>query len=160
MSAANDQQFVGTTLGVLGALVALTIFIIVIANIVGGDDDAIREAEIPRIESRVQPVAMVATDESQLAAAEDDGEAEAVELSASEINSQYCAACHANGTLGAPVVGDADAWGQRLDEKGMETLVSHAINGFNQMPARGGNPDLSDEDIEKTVSYMLEESGL
>lgn len=157
MSAANDQQFVGTTLGVLGALVALTIFIIIIANLVGGSDEGIREAEIPRIEARVQPLAMVATDESQLASA--DQEEEAVELSASEINEQYCAACHSNGTLGAPVVGDEEDWGQRLDEKGMETLVSHAINGFNQMPARGGNPDLSDEDIEKTVSYMLEESG-
>lgn len=157
MSAANDQQFVGTTLGVLGALVALTILIIVVANLVGGDDDVIHEAEIPRIEARVQPLAMVATDESQLASA--DEESEAVELSASEINEQYCSACHSNGTLGAPVVGDADDWSQRLDDKGMETLVSHAINGFNQMPARGGNPDLSDEDIEKTVSYMLEESG-
>ena len=157
MSAANDQQFVGTTLGVLGALVALTILIIVVANLVGGDDDVIHEAEIPRIEARVQPLAMVATDESQLASA--DEESEAVELSASEINEQYCSACHSNGTLGAPVVGDADDWSQRLDDKGMETLVSHAINGFNQMPARGGNPNLSDEDIEKTVSYMLEESG-
>ena len=157
MSAANDQQFVGTTLGVLGALVALTILIIVVANLVGGDDDVIHEAEIPRIEERVQPLAMVATDESQLASADDTEEA--VELSASEINEQYCSACHSNGTLGAPVVGDADDWSQRLDDKGMETLVSHAINGFNQMPARGGNPDLSDEDIEKTVAYMLEESG-
>ena len=158
MSAANDQQFVGTTLGVLGALVALTILIIVVANLVGGDDDVIHEAEIPRIEERVQPLAMVATDESQLASADDTEEA--VELSASEINEQYCSACHSNGTLGAPVVGDADDWSQRLDDKGMETLVSHAINGFNQMPARGGNPDLSDEDIEKTVDYMLEEAGV
>jgi cytochrome c5 len=157
VSAANDQQFVGTTLGVLGALVALTILIIVVANLVGGDDDVIHEAEIPRIEERVQPLAMVATDESQLASADDTEEA--VELSASEINEQYCSACHSNGTLGAPVIGDEADWGQRLEEKGMETLVSHAINGFNQMPARGGNPDLSDEDIEKTVAYMLEESG-
>lgn len=158
MSAANDQQFVGTTLGVLGALVALTLVIIFIANVVGGSDEGIREAEIPRIEARVQPLAMVATDESQLATADD--ESEPVDLSASEIHQQYCSACHANGTLGAPVVGDAEAWGQRLDAKGMETLVSHAINGFKQMPARGGNPDLSDGDIQKTVEYMLEESGL
>lgn len=158
MSAANDQQFVGTTLGVLGALVALTILIIIIANVVGGGDEAIREAEIPRIEDRVQPLAMVATDESQLASA--DEESQAVELSAAEVYEQYCSACHASGTLGAPVIDDEEDWGQRLEDKGMETLVSHAINGFNQMPARGGNPDLSDEEIEKTVSYMLEESGL
>lgn len=158
MSAANDQQFVGTTLGVIGALVAFTVLIIIIANIIGGGDDAIREAEIPRIEQRVQPLAMVATDESQLATADD--EAEAVELSASEINQRYCAACHANGTLGAPVTGDEGTWQARLDDKGMEMLVSNAIDGIGQMPARGGNPNLSDQDIEKTVEYMLEESGI
>lgn len=157
VSAANDQQFMGTALGVLGALVAITVLIIIAANLVGGDDDALQEAEIRQIEARVQPVAMVATDASQLPKPE---EKPALDLSAAEINEQFCAACHANGTLGAPVFGNADAWASRLEEKGRDTLVSHAINGFNQMPARGGNPDLSDEDIEKTVDYMLEEAGV
>ncbi len=68
-----------------------------------------------------------------------------------------CAACHANGTLGAPVVGDAGGWTERL-AKGAETLYANAINGIGSMPAKGGNIALSDDDVRAAVDYMLEQS--
>ena len=40
-------------------------------------------------------------------------------------------------------------------EKGVDTLYSSALNGFNMMPARGGNPSLSDDDIKAAVDHML-----
>lgn len=54
-------------------------------------------------------------------------------------------------------MGDSGAWGDRID-KGLETLVDHAINGFNAMPAKGGCSNCSDEEIQVAVEYMVEES--
>lgn len=66
-----------------------------------------------------------------------------------------CMACHDTGAAGAPKRGDADAWGSRL-EKGMETLYSHAIEGFNAMPAKGGNSGLSEREVKNAVNYLTE----
>ncbi len=63
-------------------------------------------------------------------------------------------ACHETGAAGAPVRGDEAAWSERTG-KGFETLVSHAINGFKGMPAKGGNSSLSDADVKAAVDYMV-----
>ena len=72
-----------------------------------------------------------------------------------------CVACHGAGIAGAPRVGDSDAWADRIGV-GLDILVAHAINGFQgsqgMMPAKGGNPSLSDEEIEAAVEYMVAES--
>ena len=69
-----------------------------------------------------------------------------------------CVACHGAGIAGAPRVGDSGAWADRIGA-GLDTLVAHAINGFQgsqgMMPAKGGNPSLSDEEIEAAVEYMV-----
>lgn len=77
--------------------------------------------------------------------------------SGSEVYSSACAACHDTGAAGAPKNGDVDAWSPRI-EKGLETLVSHAINGFNAMPAKGGCGSCSDEEIQVAVEFMVEQS--
>lgn len=77
--------------------------------------------------------------------------------SGSEVYNAACMACHGTGAAGAPKKGDAAAWGSRIDQ-GLETLVSHALNGFNAMPAKGGCSSCSDEEIENAVKYMVEES--
>jgi cytochrome c5 len=65
-----------------------------------------------------------------------------------------CAACHATGAAGAPKTGDSGAWAARV-EKGMETLVKNAINGYNAMPARGLCADCSDQEIADSVAFMV-----
>jgi cytochrome c oxidase cbb3-type subunit 3 len=40
-------------------------------------------------------------------------------------------------------------------EKGLDTLTQSAINGINAMPARGGRADLSDEQVQVAVEFML-----
>ncbi|MDR5866476.1 c-type cytochrome [Halomonas koreensis] len=71
------------------------------------------------------------------------------------IYNNVCMACHDTGAAGAPKRGDEAAWAGRTD-KGFETLLGHAINGFNAMPARGGNPNLSDEEVQAAVAYLVE----
>lgn len=68
---------------------------------------------------------------------------------------QACMACHMTGAAGAPIRGNADHWEAR-QEKGIDTLYDHAINGFQAMPAKGGNTSLSDADVTAAVDYMLE----
>ena len=65
-----------------------------------------------------------------------------------------CKTCHDAGVAGAPLSG-SDQMAARLDEKGLETLVYNAINGLNAMPPRGGNPNLTDEQIQAAVEFML-----
>lgn len=69
-----------------------------------------------------------------------------------------CAACHATGAAGAPKVGDAGAWSARISQ-GFDTLAAHALKGFRAMPAKGGNPDLDDIEVERAIVYMANQSG-
>ena len=67
---------------------------------------------------------------------------------------QICQACHTAGLAGAPKLGDAAAWGPRV-AKGKDTLYTHALQGFNAMPAKGGNPGLSDDQVKASVDFMI-----
>ena len=74
-----------------------------------------------------------------------------------QVYNTSCTACHGAGVMGAPKMGDAAAWSPRV-AKGMETLVSNAINGFNAMPAKGGCMACSDDEIKAAVEYMVDNS--
>lgn len=65
-----------------------------------------------------------------------------------------CFACHDMGTAGAPKLGDHAAWSARIDQ-GIEALYSNAINGKGVMPAKGGNPALSDDEVKAIVDFMV-----
>ena len=67
---------------------------------------------------------------------------------------QTCKVCHAAGINGAPIVGNKKMWQARADQ-GLDTLVTHAKEGFGLMPASGGNPSLTDEQIRQAVKYLL-----
>lgn len=69
-----------------------------------------------------------------------------------------CAACHDTGAAGAPRIGDKKAWAPRIRE-GKRMMVKMAIRGIRGMPPRGGNPALSDEEVERAVVYLLNQSG-
>ncbi|MES1965428.1 c-type cytochrome [Psychrobacter sp. AH5] len=67
-----------------------------------------------------------------------------------------CQTCHGAGLLGSPVLGDAGAWGPRIAQ-GADTLYTHAIQGYNAMPAKGG-ADIPDEEVQNAVDYMIAEA--
>jgi cytochrome c5 len=65
-----------------------------------------------------------------------------------------CTGCHSTGALGAPKIGDKAAWAPRIAQ-GIEVLYNSALKGKNSMPAKGGNPSLSDADVKATVDYIV-----
>ncbi len=69
-----------------------------------------------------------------------------------------CAACHATGAMNAPKIGDKAAWG-KLTGRTLESLTASAIKGIRQMPARGGNPDLTDVEVARAIVYMANQGG-
>lgn len=72
----------------------------------------------------------------------------------------YCAACHIAGVLNAPMAGSNEAWAPLFADRGFEGLHQNAINGVNAMPARGGNPALSDDEIRDAIAYMLRDASV
>jgi cytochrome c5 len=68
-----------------------------------------------------------------------------------------CSVCHATGVANAPKFGDKAAWKDRI-AKGMDTLYTHALKGFNAMPPKGGNMALSDADVKAAVDYMVSQA--
>jgi cytochrome c5 len=60
--------------------------------------------------------------------------------------------------MNSPKIGDKDQWTARIAQ-GKEMLVNNAINGIRTMPAKGGNPSLSDEEVAAAVIWMANESG-
>ena len=69
-----------------------------------------------------------------------------------------CTACHTSGAGGAPTLDHAH-WDARLAQ-GKDTLYKHSIEGFTGaagvMPAKGGNPALSVEQMHAVVDWMVD----
>ena len=79
-------------------------------------------------------------------------------LSGKEVVDSVCFKCHATGANGAPRIGDQANWSKRAAQ-GLTSLTRHALEGIRRMPAHGGNPNLSDLEISRAVTYMVNQSG-
>jgi cytochrome c5 len=152
----HDKSFVGTFLVVLGFLGAFTATIWVIAHAIGKHEPTAEETAA-RVGERIKPIGQVVTDASQLLAAAPAAPARAP-MSGADVVAKVCAACHGTGVLNAPKVGDKAEWGKRK-AAGMAALLKNSIEGKNQMPARGGDPSLSDDEVKAAVEHMLKQSG-
>ena len=72
-----------------------------------------------------------------------------------DVIAKHCNACHATGLLGAPKIGDGDAWKKRADEQGgVDGLLAKAITGINAMPPKGTCADCSDDDLKGAIKKM------
>ena len=161
----QDSQFLKIFFGMLGALVLLTILLMVIAVITGGGVSkklAAERVEVinEQVAERIQPegVLKVGLQQASVAAAGAAETADATEVGGGgeQVYASSCSACHASGVAGAPMLTDSEAWAPRL-EQGQETLVRHAIEGLNAMPPKGGNMSLSDDQVTAAVDYMTEQ---
>jgi len=78
------------------------------------------------------------------------------EVAAFDVEATYqmsCFACHGTGAAGAPILGDADAWTERM-AKGMDAVMVNVMNGINAMPAKGLCMTCSEDDLLSLVNYM------
>ena len=146
----HDKTFVVTFLAVLGFLGAFTVVIMIIANSLHADgpDDGAHK----RLAERIAPIGQVITDEKMLLAVAPPAAAARAPMSGAEVVTRVCGACHASGVLNAPKIGDKAAWSARGN---LAALTASAIKGKNQMPARGGDPTLSDDEVKASVQEML-----
>jgi cytochrome c5 len=60
--------------------------------------------------------------------------------------------------MNAPKIGDKAQWEPRIAQ-GYAMLVKHAVEGIRSMPAKGGNPDLTESEIAEAVAIMANKSG-
>ncbi len=113
------------------------------------------------LKARVSAIGSLNVDGNKVAAAPATSQPEAGPADGESIYQTTCTACHSTGIAGSPVVGDVEDWAVRL-EQGLETLVAHAIEGYTGstgiMPAKGGNPALSDEAVTAAVQFMVDRS--
>ena len=153
----HDKSFVATFLLVLGFLGAFTVGILFVANAISAKD-LDDPQNMTRVAERIQPVGQVITDEKMLLAAAPPAAARAP-MTGAEIVTKVCGACHGSGVLNAPKIGDKGEWNKRK-AAGMAALLANSIKGKNQMPARGGDPSLSDAEVKAAVEQMLKQTGL
>lgn len=101
------------------------------------------EADVPVVEASAEP------------------EPVATAMSGPQVFNSACIACHGTGAGGAPIVGNAAMWADRIAQ-GTDVLKEHALSGFagasGIMPPKGGRTDLSDEEVTSAVDFMIGES--
>jgi len=151
MTQATPQEMIISILaGLLAPLLAIFLIVQLVLSIQEEhkpdvSSEAAEKATLKRIKPFAQLVAL-------------DANAPRVEKSGKEVYDAVCTSCHASGALGAPRFDNRGDWGGRLGQ-GYDTLVKHAIEGIRQMPARGGDSDLSDIEMARAVAYLANSAG-
>lgn len=167
----RDQKFFDMYSLVIGALVIVTIGILVLAFEMSERTQQVFTRETAEYQAavveRIRPVGEVYLpgEEQQAAAPVVETAAEpepvATAMTGPQVYNSACIACHGPGVGGAPIVGDVAQWTDRIAQ-GMETLATHAIEGYTgsagYMPPKGGRLDLSDDEVASAVQYMVDES--
>ena len=145
-----QQVIIAVVAGLLAPLLAIVLIVMLVLSIQEEHKpDTSSEAAQKATAARIKPVAhLVALDPN----------APRVEKSGQEVYDAVCTSCHASGALGAPKFESKADWGGRIAQ-GYDTLVKHAIEGIRQMPARGGDGDLSDIEVARAVAYMTNAAG-
>ena len=142
-------------IALVGALIPVLIVAFLIFKLVMGImsthvDAGDTKAAAEEIAKRLKPVGEVAIGEAK----PDAGGV----VDGKKVYEGLCQACHGTGAAGAPKAGDKGAWGSRIAQ-GKDTLFKHAIAGFTgksgAMPAKGGNPALSDAEVKAAVEHLI-----
>ena len=126
-----------------------------------GESDAEYYASV---EERIRPFGRVKLPGEELAPGEiqvdevPPAEPVATSLSGPQVYNEACIVCHGTGIGGAPTLADSATWDARLAQ-GRDTLYLHALEGYTgsagYMPPKGARLDLTDEEVNGAVDYML-----
>jgi cytochrome c5 len=163
MDSKADSAFMRQFAGVIAGFMVLTVALIFLARYIQPDPtgDA-NPSQGLMAEKRIAPVGSVRSGEAGAAALAEAQAAIAdatptgdVVVDGAQVYGGLCMTCHDSGVAGAPIKG-SDLMKEREAAKGLDGLVASAISGINTMPARGGNPSLTDEQIQAAVEFMLQ----
>ncbi len=167
-----DLDFLKRFSMVIAFLSMLTLCLILFAHYLNGKaQHDVDPGAQQRVLARIAPVGQVYAGATGAAA---QAEALKAAAAAATANAAYggtmdgsvvfdnlCTGCHTSGAGGAPKL-DAVGIGARLATQGLEMLITNAINGYTGsagvMPAKGGNPALTDDQVKATVEWMVAQS--
>lgn len=157
----HDKVFFSTFAIVLSALFGIFFICIMAARMLDtGELHKDEEGSRARLEERIKPLGQVITDNSELAKLQ-AAAPKREPMSGEQVYAKLCTGCHAAGVMGAPKATDALAWAERRKALGgLDGLVASAIKGKGQMPARGGDPSLSDDEVKASVEHILKAAGI
>lgn len=127
--------------------------VLLVAGLVAGSAVAKSEDDV---KARTAPVGSICMSGDECAAAPAPAAA-AGPKSGKDVYAGFCTTCHGAGLMGAPKFGTAADWAPRV-AKGVDTLYTHAIQGFNAMPPKGMCAACSDDEIKGAVDHMIENS--
>ncbi|MBF8269011.1 MAG: cytochrome c5 family protein [Gammaproteobacteria bacterium] len=188
MSQAQEQRFFRNNSLSIDVLAAMILIFFTLTQIIGCDkadnpaqpDATVAERTAPEGQVRitgqttdtsaVSAPAVAATADATPAAAS-PAPAEAVAAGGDEtgkrVYNSLCFTCHGNldgsgGLPNMPHFGDKAAWADRIAQ-GMPLLYEHALKGFTgasgmPMLPKGGNPNLTDDEVRATVDFMVTSS--
>jgi cytochrome c5 len=132
---------------VLAFLVPITVAVLISQLVTSGEQGTHDNTDL--VLARIQPVGTVVLGEP----AGPKGM-----LTGEQVYQQVCKTCHDAGLAGAPKMGDKAAWAKVIAQ-GANTTFDHAIKGFNAMPPKGGNADLTDDEVKRAVAFMAAAAG-
>lgn len=114
------------------------------------------DAQRAAIEERIKPVGESCMEGDSSCGGSSQAAASSGPRSGEDVYNTACMACHSTGAAGAPKLGDAAAWADRIG-KGTDALYNSGINGLpgTGMMAKGGCVSCSDEEVSAAVDYMV-----
>ena len=154
---------------ILGASAVLLLFIFILVAHHRGIPERVRLdrgallSTASSVAERIKPVgqASVQSAETQSEPAKTAVAAPSPVRDGKQVYQATCFVCHGAGIAGAPKLGDKGQWAKPI-AKGLNTLYASAVNGMQGsagvMPAKGGNPALSDAEVKAAVDYMVKQS--
>jgi len=158
----SDRKFMKLFSGLIAALVALTVVLFIVANIIGAQPKgAPHVADAKAVAERIKPVGEVTVASSNPVMNAIIPTAQASSDKGKATYDTACMVCHAAGVAGAPKLSDKAAWKDRIAQ-GNDKLYSNSLRGFQgkagMMPPKGGFADLSDADVKAAVDYMVSQA--
>ncbi len=164
----DDKIFARNFSWVMFGLIAIFILILILGAFLNDAlDPKVNTAREIAVNERIKPaMAVFAGDTGQAALLAQQqlsasGAAASIAFGGSTdgemIYNSVCSICHTSGIAGSPKL-ETSFWVDRIG-KGVDELVLNALEGFQGstgvMPAKGGRPDLNEEQIRAVVDYML-----
>lgn len=173
MSSDTNQNLLQNIIVIGVVIIALILVVVLIFNTLAGRDISFSPEQEQAAMAQTTPVGRLRT-ESTTAAAPAQVESIPVtvtttvsseatpDINGQEIYDGLCFSCHGTGLPNVPQLGASADWVDRIAQ-GNEMLYERAIDGYTGesgmvMPARGGNPALTDDEVRAAVDYMVDNS--